>query len=158
MSTADGTPRHTTASAKPAPASIWGIWADVAEHVGQVADLHGAPEGSGPLEAELEVADDRLARDEELVHEDVPGAERDPSGSRQLAEPTLVLRPNLEVVVDRSHLAVDQEAGIGGVRLHQLEQVVHEVDEAQLEGPEGRSTTPGPSACAGRRRPFAGVP
>ena len=45
---------------------------DVAEHVRQVADRHRAAElGRTPLPV-LEVADDRLAGDEELVHQHLP--------------------------------------------------------------------------------------
>ncbi len=56
-----------------------GHLAHMAEHVGEVADFHGPPELRCALEPELQVAHDRLAGDEEFVHEDVPGAERDPS-------------------------------------------------------------------------------
>jgi hypothetical protein len=39
----------------------------VTEHVGQVADVHRAPELGGACDARLQVADDGLARHEELV-------------------------------------------------------------------------------------------
>ena len=61
---------------------LWHL-CDVPEHVGQVAHRHRAPEACGAVEAELQVADDRLARDEELVHEDVPGAHRERGRSRR---------------------------------------------------------------------------
>ncbi len=59
---------------------------DVAEHVGEVADRHGPAERLGPGQAQLKVADDRLARHQELVHQDVPGAHRQPPGLGQRAE------------------------------------------------------------------------
>ena len=52
---------------------------DMAEHVRQVADRHRAAElGRTPLPV-LEVARDRLARDEKLVHQHLPGPDREPS-------------------------------------------------------------------------------
>ena len=51
---------------------------------------------------------------------------------------TLVLGADLEVVVHGRHLAVEEEARIGRVGLHELEQLVHEVDETELEGAERR--------------------
>ena len=73
-------------------------------------------------------------------------------GGGQGPEAVLGLRADLEVVVDHGHLAVEQEAGVGGVALHQGEQVV----EQRRPGAGGRSgrarTTPGPSGCAERWR------
>ena len=115
-----------------------GHLAHMAEHVGEVAHLHGAPERGRALEAELQIAHDRLAGDEEFVHEDVPGAEGDPSRSREAPKTALVLGTSLEVVVHSRHLAVEQIVRIRRVGLHEHEQLVHEVDETELEGPERR--------------------
>ena len=49
-----------------------------------------------------------------------------------------VFGAGLEVVVYSRHLAVEEIARIGRVGLHELEQLVPEIDEAQLESPEGR--------------------
>ncbi len=65
---------------------------DVAEHVGQVARPHRAPEACGAVEAELQVPDDRLARDEELVHEDVPRPHGDAAAGGEAAETAPRLR------------------------------------------------------------------
>ena len=72
----------------------------VAEHVGQVADLHGAAERRRPLEAHLQVADERLAGDEELVGQHVPGADGEAAGARQAPQAGLGLGPHRQVVVD----------------------------------------------------------
>jgi hypothetical protein len=56
---------------------------DVAEHVREVTDLHGAPEGGGPFHSQLQVAHDRLARHAELVHEHVPRPNRDAAAGGQ---------------------------------------------------------------------------
>ena len=82
---------------------------DVAEHVGQVADLHRPTERRGAVEPDLQVAHDGLARHEELVHEDVPRADGDPSRGGEAAQRRLGLRPHGEVVVDDRHLPVEQE-------------------------------------------------
>ena len=105
---------------------------DVAEHVGQVADPHRATELRGPGPAELQVADHRLARDEELVHEDLPRPDRQAALGDEPADERLGFRADLEVVVDRRALAVEREPE-PAVRLHPLEQLVDEVDEAQPE-------------------------
>ena len=81
---------------------------DVAEHVGQVAELHDRTEGRAALDAQLEIPDDGLGRDQELVHQDVPGAQGEPTRGGQRAEPLLGLGTDLEVVVDHRHLAVEQ--------------------------------------------------
>ena len=109
---------------------------NVAEHVGQVADLHRTAEAGGPVEAELEVTDHGLARHEELVHEDVPGAHRDASGGGQAAQHRLGLGPDGEVVVDDRHLPVQHEVGVGGVGGHRRQQAVEQVDELHAEGLE----------------------
>ena len=129
----EGTPRHTTACSNPASAQDLRHLRDVAEHVGQVADLHGPTERRAPQQPALEVADDRLARDEELVHEDVPRAHRQPPRRRQGADPVFVLGPDLEVVVDHRHLPVEEEPGVGGVALEQGDEPVEHLHEPQPE-------------------------
>ena len=81
----------------------------MAEHVGQVADAHGAAELLRPREPALEVPPDRLARDEELVHQHLPGPDREPPRLDVAAQPRLLARTDLEVVVDRLELAVERE-------------------------------------------------
>ena len=116
----------------------------MAEHVRQVADPHRAAEGGCSLDTHLQVAHDRLARDEELVHEDVPGSTREPPGGGQPAQALLVLGSHLEIVVDHRHLAVEEEAGVGRVGLHRREQMVDELDQPQAEGLERRVPLPVP--------------
>ena len=117
---------------------------DVTEHVGQVADVHGAAELRRPLHSHLEVADKRLTRHEELVGERVPRPHRQPARPRQPLQHCFTLRAHGEVVVDHRHLAVEQEAGVRGVGLEPGEKAVEQVDEAQPEGLEGRVPLPVP--------------
>ena len=105
----------------------------VAEHVGEVPDRHRPAEGGGPLRADLEVAHEGLGRDEELVHQDVPRPHGQPAARGQRAQARLGLGADLQVVVDRGHLAVEQVAGVGGVGLHQVEQLVDRVDQVHAE-------------------------
>ncbi len=124
----------------------------MAEHVGQVADLHHTAEGTATQDPLLQIADDRLAGHQELVHEDVPRADGDPAGGGQGLQAPLVLGTDLQVVVDDGELAVEQE-----------------VARRRCRAPSGRAgrrpgapasagrsgtgrTTPGPSGCGGRRR------
>ena len=113
---------------------------DVAEHVGEVADPHGgvAAQGRGAAQPVLQVADDGLARDHELVHEDHPRPDLEPAGGGQRARGGgSRLGPHLQVVVDDRGLAVEEEPGERRVGLQQLEQVVdqvHELHPVALEG------------------------
>ncbi len=65
------------------------------------------------------------------------GPNDDPARGSEMAQTPLVLGADLEVVVDRRHVAVEEESGIGGVGLHERQQLVHELDQPQLEGAEG---------------------
>ena len=108
------------------------------EHVGEVPDGHRTPELGGAFEAELEVADDRLAGDEELVHEDIPGPHGEPAVRCEVTEATLGLGPDREVVVDHGHLPIEQEVGIGRVGLEPGEEVVEHLHQPQPERLERR--------------------
>ena len=108
---------------------------DVPEHVRQVADAHLAAELARTREALLEVPPDRLAGDEELVHQHLPRPDRQPTLLDERAQPLLVLGPDLEVVVDGLQLAVEREDE-PLVRLHQLEHVVDQPHELQAEALE----------------------
>ena len=81
----------------------------------------------------LQVPHDGLARDEELVHEDVPRAHRQPPRRGQGADALLVLGPDLEVVVDHGHLPVEEEPGVRRVALEQGEELVEHLHQAQPE-------------------------
>ena len=109
---------------------------DVAEHVGQVADVHRPAEGPRPAQTELEVADQRLTGDEELVGQGVPGAHGQAPRGGQAAQGLLGLGSDLEVVVDHGHLAVEQEVAERRVRLEPGEEVVEQVDQLQPEALE----------------------
>ena len=108
---------------------------DVPEHVRQIADAHLAAELARPHEPLLEVPPDRLAGDEELVHQHLPRPDREPTLLDERTQPLLVLGPDLEVVVDRLQLAVEREDE-PLVRLHQLEHVVDQPDQLQAEALE----------------------
>ena len=110
---------------------------DVAEHVGQVADVHGAAVRRPLGQAELQVADDGLARDQELVHQDVPRAHGEPTGRRQGANPSGRLGTDLEIVVDHGHLPVEEEPPVARVGLHECQEAVEEVDQVEAERLEG---------------------
>ena len=108
----------------------------MAEHIGEVPDVHRPAERSGAPEPGLQVPDDGLARHQKLVHEDVPRADADPPRDGQCPQPLLVLRPDFEVVVDHRHLAVEEEVAVRTVPLHQVEQSVDQPDQLEAEGLE----------------------
>ena len=105
---------------------------DVTEHVREVADAHRASKLGCPRESGLEIAQRRLAVDEELVHERLPRAEREPPGSHECANPFLCFRPNLQIVVECRELAVECEAHV----LVALELAEHLVDHVHQRDPE----------------------
>ena len=73
------------------------------------------------------------------------------------AEPGLVLRPDLEVVVDDRHLAVQEEVAVRAVLLHQVEEAVDEPDQLQAEGLVRLVPLPVPVGVGDHRHP-AGRP
>jgi hypothetical protein len=115
----------------------------VAEHVRQVADPHCAAELVSTGETALEVADDRLARDEEFVDKRLPRPDREPAFLHKPANPLLRLGPNLEVVVDDAQLAVERE-DVPLVGFENVEQPVDEPDELQPEALEREVPLPVP--------------
>jgi hypothetical protein len=115
----------------------------VAELVRQVTDGHGAAELLAATLAVLEVAEDGLARDEELVHEHEPWADRQPAFFHESPDAWLGLGPHLQVVVERRQLAVEREP-VPLVLLHQVEQPVDQPDELQAEALEGEVPLPVP--------------
>src|SRR5215211_3465850 len=116
---------------------------DVTEHVREIADPHRAPQFVTAAQAGLEVAEDRLAGDEELVHQHLPRADREPALLDEATDPRLGLGPNLKVVVERRHLPVEREP-VALVGFHQVEQAVDEPDELQPEALEGEVPLPVP--------------
>ena len=90
------------------------------------------PSSSARAQPSSQVADDRLARHEELVHQDLPRADREASLGDQPADQRLRLGPDLEVVVDGGRLAVEREAE-PRILLHPVEQLVDQLDETHPE-------------------------
>ncbi len=83
----------------------------------------------------LQVADQRLAADEEFVGKRVPRSDLDLPAANRPLEPGFRLRADLEIVIDDDCLAVHQETEIG-VGLGEREQLVPEPDELRAEGLE----------------------
>lgn len=109
---------------------------DVAELVGQVADLQGPAELASPSQPHLEVPDVRLPRDEEGVHLRDPRPRREPAGADVTPEVGLALGADREVVIDHRGLPVQVEVGEPAVG--ELEERVHHGDEPGPELREGR--------------------
>jgi hypothetical protein len=79
-----------------------------------------------------QVADQRLAADQELVGERVPGADLDLSGLNGAVNALAVLGADRQVVLDNDRLAVEEEPE-GRVGLGQGQQVIPQIDQP---GPE----------------------
>ena len=118
---------------EPEPGQDLGHLGDVPEHVRQVPDRHRAAEAVGGGQPEAKVAHVRLARDEELVGQRVPGAEREPPGLVEGRDPLALVGADLEVVVDHGELAVELEVGERAVALEAGQEVVEQLDELHPE-------------------------
>ncbi len=128
-------PHHGVADAGP-PQDL-GHLGHMAEHVGEVADVHRLTEGQRARPAHLEVAHERFTAHQELVHQDLPGADGQPPAGDVALQPVGLLGPDLEVVIDRGQLAVERERKVG-LGLEHLEDAVDKVDQLHpkaLKGP-----------------------
>ena len=111
----------------------------MAEAVGQVAGAARLdPEAAADPAAEQEVADERLAADEDLVRQDVRRADLEAPGREQRPQPSLVLRPHLDVVLEHDRLPVERERREGRVALERVEHAVDDRAEPQPEELEGQ--------------------
>ena len=122
---------------------LWHL-GDVAEHVRQIADRHGSAESLSPVQAELQVTDDGLARHTELVHQDVPRPHRQAAVARQAADAIRGVRADREVVVDDGELAVEQEPPKRRVLVQVGQKAVQHAGQAISEAFEGGIPLPVP--------------
>ena len=88
-------------------------------------------EAAADAPTEEEVADERLAPDEDLVREDVPGARLEPAGGEEALEPLAVLRANVDVILEDDSLAVERERPERRVGLECVEDAVDDGAESQ---------------------------
>ena len=110
----------------------------VAEAVGEVAGAARLdPEAPADAAAEQEVADERLAADEDLVGQDVRRADLEAPVVEQRLQASLVLRPHLEVVLEHDRLPVERERRERGVAFERVEDAVDDRAETQPEDLEG---------------------
>ena len=101
------------------------------ERVGNVTEVLRPAERVRARRALLQVAHDRLGRAQELVHQDAPRPDAEPSGLHLARDVLLGARPDLEVVLYRGDLTVEVEMTEPGVRVQNVEQLVHRVHELQ---------------------------
>ena len=106
------------------------------EHVGQVADAHGATERLCTMPSHFQITDDGLTRAEKLIEQDLPGPDRQMARDDQCAHPLGVLWPDFEVVLDRRRLSVEREPEIP-VFLCTLDNLVEHPGESEPENLEG---------------------
>src|SRR6185369_11609408 len=83
--------------------------------------------------AAQQVADQRLAADEKLVGHYVPRTDENAALFNRLPQPRLLLRPDLEVVLEDDGLAVEMEILVVGIGIEQIEQPIDERDEPEAE-------------------------
>ena len=80
-----------------------------------------------------QVPDERLAADQKLVGHHVPRADEDAAIFNRLPQPRLLLRPDLEIVLEDDRLAVEMEVLVAGIGVEQIEQPIDERHEPEPE-------------------------
>jgi len=105
----------------------------VAECIGRIQHVEPSPEPLRVGGAELQVTHQRLAGGDQLVGQDVPRPQLEPSGLDERLELRLPLRTGAQIVGDEHRLTVEQETAVTRVGLEPLEQVVQRGDEPRLE-------------------------
>ena len=117
----------------------------MAEAVGEIARAARLDaETAADPPAEQEVADERLAADQDLVGQDVGRADLEAPGLEQRPQATLVLRPHVDVVLEHDRLPVERERGEGGVAFERVQDTVDDGAEPQPERLEGQVPLPVP--------------
>ena len=116
---------------------------EMPERVGHVADFRGAAVLDGDAQAALQVADQRLGAGQEAIRHRVPRPKLQSPRLDEAADPRPVLRPDREMILENHRLAVEDEVR-QGVRLEQVEQVGHHLDEPQAIGLERQVPRPIP--------------
>jgi len=108
----------------------------VAERVGDVRDARRAAERSRDPQPLLQVAHDRLARDEEQIGEDVPRADEQPVRAHERLDPRPIGRLDREMVLERDGLPVERERPEARLALEQIEERADHRHESSPEALE----------------------
>ena len=126
------TPPHHRVGKAETPQDL-GHLGHVAEHVRQVPNVHGPAELGGLAQPQLNIPDERLARHQEFVGQRVPRAHGELAFCRQVRQALSLVRPDLQIVVDHRHLAVELEVGVAPIRGQLGEQAVEQFHQLHPE-------------------------
>src|SRR2546421_12064927 len=99
---------------------------DLAERVWNVADVHCFAEHRSHSMAAQKVADKRLATWQELVGNDVPGADEQLSLLYQPLDVIESFGPDLEVVLERDRVPVEHEMLVFALGVEQIDQLIEQ--------------------------------
>ena len=103
------------------------------ERVGRVEHVEPASQTSGVGGAGEQIADQRLARRDELVRQHVPGPDLQPARPHQRRSGFRLLRTCAEVVLDQDCLTVEQKRAKPRRAIEPLQNVVERGDESGQE-------------------------
>jgi len=92
-----------------------------------------AAQAFGLRAAEQEIADERFARGDLLVRQDVPRTDREPPGAHQLLDAQGTIGTSGEIIGDECGLPVKQEAREARVGVEPRQQVVEHPDQPGAE-------------------------
>ena len=112
-------------AAVPEAAQELGRLSRMSERVRDVSDAHRASERRGDAQALLEIPEQRLAGDEQVIGEHVPGPDEQTLGTHQRLDARAIVRPLLEVVLDSDGVPVERERAERAVPLEQVEKLRH---------------------------------
>src|SRR5207247_5055771 len=101
----------------------------MAERVGDIRDAGGAPELACAPQPLLKIANDRLARDQEKIRQDMPRADEEAIGSYERRDTGHVGGSLLEIVLDGDRLTVEGERAEAGIALEEVEEARDHRDE-----------------------------
>lgn len=104
------------------------------EQIAHVALAIIAAKAAGDIHAAAEIAQQRFARDEKDIGHRVPGAELKPALGRKRPHSWFILRPRLDIILQRHGLAVEMKDADGGVLLKQIQRRIESFDKAIAEG------------------------
>ena len=87
------------------------------ERIGGIEDVRAPAQALGVGASEQEVPHQALARGDELVGQDVPGADLEPARANQAGDADALVRPHTQVILEQHGLAIEEKAAEAGVGL-----------------------------------------
>ena len=108
------------------------------EGIGRIQHVEAPAQPLRVRGADQQVAHQAFARRDLLVGEHVPRPHLQPAGFHERPHVPLAIRAGPQVVLGQHRLPVEQKGPVRRIGLESLDQIVHDGDEARLEGGAGQ--------------------